>query len=78
MQLTITPKEETEANHTVYYIEGHRGTANSAVKAAKKKFADDNGVLYRHVIGKKLYHDSAGARSNMYVTVINKMDLFSK
>ena len=78
MQLTITPKEETEANHTVYYIEGHRGTANSAVKAAKKKFAEDKDVPYRHVIGMKLYHDNAGARSNMYVTVINKMDLFSK
>ena len=78
MQTTITPEEETEANHTVYCIEGHRGTANSAVKAAKKKFADDNDVSYRHVIGKKLYHDSVEVRSNMYVTVINKMDLFNK
>ena len=78
MQTTIKPEEEVEATHIVYCIEGFSGTANSAVKAAKKKFAEDKDVPYRHVIGKKLYHDSAGARSNMYVTVINKMDLFNK
>jgi len=78
MPLSITTEEDDSAERVFYRIEGHRGTANNAVKAAKKKFSKDNDVPYRHLIGKKIYRDDAGVRSNVYILVMNKMSLYNQ